>query len=61
MYADGTQETTDPALNVDDMVGIVVATMTESRVDTTTHSARPKKMGTSFLNGNLFVWSVSST
>jgi hypothetical protein len=60
-YAEGTQETTDPALNAADMVGITVATMTESRLDTTTHSASPVKMGRSFLKGKRFVWSVSST
>jgi hypothetical protein len=60
-YAEGTQETTDPALNAADMVGITVATMTESRLETTTHSARPAKMGRSFLKGKRLVWSVSST
>jgi hypothetical protein len=60
-YAEGTQETTDPALNAADMVGITVATMTESRLETTTHSASPAKMGRSFLKGKRFVWSVSST
>jgi hypothetical protein len=60
-YADGTQDTIDPALNADDMVGITVATMTESRLETTTHSASPAKMGRCFLNGNRLLWSVSST
>jgi hypothetical protein len=60
-YADGTHETIDPALNADEMVGITVATITESRLETTTHSARPAKMGRSFLNGNRLLWSVSST
>lgn len=40
--ADGTQETIAPALNVDDMVGIAVETMTESTLETTMQSARPR-------------------
>lgn len=60
-YADGTQETTEPALNADEIVGIAVAMMTESSVETTTHSASPRKMGSSFRVGSLLVWSVSST
>jgi hypothetical protein len=43
------------------MVGITVVTMTESRLETITHSASPAKMGRSFLKGKRFVWSMSST
>lgn len=61
MYADGTHETSEPASNVEEIVGIAVAMITVSSVDTTIQRARPKKHAMSFLKGRRFVWSVNST
>lgn len=60
-YAEGTHETIDPALKATEMVGMAVAMITVSKVDTTIQSARPRKQAIIFLNGSKFVWSVNST
>ena len=59
--AEGTQDDTDPAWNAADMVGRAVATMTESSVEVTMHSASPEKTAMTFLKGSKFVWSVKLT
>jgi hypothetical protein len=59
-YAAGTQDTSEPASKWDEIVGIAVAMITVSSVETTMHSARPKKQATTFLKGRRLVWSVSS-
>jgi len=43
------------------MVGIAVATITESRVETTMQKANPRKQAIICRNGSRFVWSVSCT
>ena len=53
--AEGTQDTIDPALKTEDIVGIAVATMTESTVDTTMHTAKPRKHAITFLKGRKLV------
>ena len=60
-YADGTHETTAPALKAADMVGRAVATMVESRQETRMQRARPKKTAITLRRGRRFVWSVSDT
>lgn len=60
-YADGTQDTTEPALKTEDIVGMAVATITESRAETTTHRDSPRNTTTIFLKGRRFVWSVNCT
>ena len=54
-YAEGTQDTIDPALKAADIVGIAVATMTESKADTTIHTAKPRKHAITFLKGRKLV------
>jgi len=58
-YPEGTQDTTEPALNASDIVGRAVATIVESSVDTRMHRERLQKTATTFLKGRRFVWSVS--
>ena len=53
--AEGTQDTIDPALKAEDIVGIAVATMTESMIDTTIHRAKPRKHAIIFLEGRKLV------
>lgn len=48
----------DPALKNAEIVGMPVATMTESSVETTMQSARPRKQAITLRNGRRFVWSV---
>lgn len=60
-YADGTHDTTEPALNAVEIVGRAVATVTESSVLTTMHMLRPRKVPSTFLKGRRLVWSVSWT
>jgi len=43
------------------MVGIAVATITESRVETTMQKANPRKQAIICRNGSRFVWSVRCT
>ena len=53
--AEGTQDTIDPALKAEDIVGIAAATMTESMTDTTIHGAKPSKHAITFLKGSKLV------
>jgi len=59
--AAGTQEETDPAWKTAEIVGRAVATMVESRAETTRQQARLRKTTRTFRKGRRFVWSVSST
>lgn len=60
-YEDGTHDTIAPALKATEMVGMAVAMMTVSRVDTTMHSDSPRKHAMILFSGSRLVWSVSST
>ena len=53
--AEGTQDTIDPALKAEDIVGIAVATMTVSMTDTIMHRAKPRKHAITFLKGSKLV------
>jgi glucose uptake protein GlcU len=46
-------------LKADEMVGMVVATIVESKAETRTQSERPKKTVMTVLWGRRLVWSVN--